>query len=356
MMIEEGPLGTLGNKCRPDPNNACDPGLVCSSEAQYCLPSQSNVPSVVTQAVPPPDSANVPSATPIVLFFNGAFAATKFTVTIHQTNGTTDVTNSVTVTRLVTANATDIFVLGPKSPFPLGSTVVVGITPSSAGEDGGAPMQPGSLSFAIAHASPASADTELGFEGASVPVVTKPRFFQLPGGWSAFGDVAVSGPPQTAAGMPDSTLIPSEGSKLAVITTGEFVGGAAIGGTSSMLVSGPINGATKTVTFDYNFQSFEFDEYCEQQYDDTFLAVLAGPNGTVAKIVDSVALVCKTTHTAGKFPYSGGDDDTYLETGKKSFSLDASAVGSPFVAAFVVTDVKDAGYTTVVGVDNVKRQ
>jgi hypothetical protein len=134
--------------------------------------------------------------------------------------------------------------------------------------------------------------------------------------------------------------------------------GEAIGGTTSVAVSGAIDlGNAANVHFDFNFQSSEFDDYCNNVYDDTFLAVLSGPNGAVAKIVNSVNLVCAGgKQVAATFPTQpDGGDAVYKETGKLSDSLPAT-VGSPAHLTFVVTDVGDSILSTVVGVDNITLQ
>lgn len=332
-VIPEGPPGAVGNACKTD--GTCDPNLVCSA-TKYCQPAATQLPSQIKQAVPPPDSGKVPSSSPIFLFADAKYANVKIQVQAYLETGNSDITTKTVFTKLTSGADKDIYVISSTEGFPLGSSIVVTLSGDIVGK----------LVFNIDHKSPAFADGQLGFEGATAATG---NFAPLPTGWTGFGDVAV----ELAA---SGSMKPTEGTKMAVMTTGAAVGGTAIGGTSSLLVSGPITmGPSPGLSFDYNFQSSEFDDYCNSSYDDTFLAVLVGPKGAVAKVVNSVNLVCKdATQVVATFPgMPDGGDAAYKETGVKQFSI-AGDVGSPAVVAFVVTDVGDAALSSVVGIDALK--
>ena len=331
LSVPEGPPGSVGSPCKA--GAVCDPDLQCN-QYSYCQPSPSNLPAEIVQAVPPPDSVHVPASSPVFLFTTGTFANVNFKVETHTQSGKTDVTSSVVVTKLASSTSKDIFVLTPKQPLALGASVVLTMSGDITGN----------LTFNIDNATAPAADGHLGIEATGDGTCA---YDPLPTGWKGFGDTARLG----ATG----SMVPSEGSKMLALSSGAALCGEAIGGTTSVAVSGAIGmGSAANVKFDYNFQSSEFDDYCNSEYDDTFLAVLSGPDGAVAQIVNSVNKICAGgAQVIGTFPGQpdGGDAD-YKETGKLSFSLPAG-VGTPAHLTFVVTDVGDSILSTVVGIDNI---
>jgi len=325
--------GALGNPCKED--QSCNPGLSCTPSLR-CQAELSTLPASIKQAVPPPDSFDVPSTSPILLFTTGSFPNVSFSVENYTASGMTDVTAQVTVSTLKTSKDKDVFVLSPKQPFAKRSSVVLRISGDITG----------SLAFNIGNTSPGSVDASLGFE----PVVERADcgFGDVPGGWLGFGDAATI--PETGS------MKPSEGTRMLALSTGEVLCGAAIDGTTSLVVSGPLEtGAVSTLSFDYDFQSSEFDDYCDSEYDDSFLAVLSGPNGASAKVVNSVNLVCAAgTQIDAEFPTQpDGGDAVYRSTGQQTGTLEGN-VGSPATLTFVLTDVGDSILSTVVGVDKVR--
>ncbi|GMV16173.1 MAG: hypothetical protein HS104_33355 [Polyangiaceae bacterium] len=331
LSVPEGPPGSVGNHCNP--GAVCDPQLSCN-QYDYCQPSLSNLPSEVKQAVPPPDSVKVPANSPILLFTTGTFANVGFKLESHTEDGKTDLSSALTVTKLSSSKAKDIFVLTLKQAMPMGASMVLTLDGDIAGN----------LTFNVDHQVAPGADDHLGIEAIGDEGCP---YEPLPDGWRGFGDAARIG----ATG----SLVPSQGSKMLALSSGEALCGEAFGGTTSVVVSGPITiGDAPGVSFDYNFQSSEFDDYCDSEYDDTFLAVLSGPGGAVAQIVNSVNKVCAGgQQQPGTFPGQpdGGDAD-YKETGKLPFTL-TGTVGSPAHLTFVVTDVGDAILSTVVGIDDI---
>jgi hypothetical protein len=336
--VEEGPPGSVGNPCTDE--GACDSDLVCALSL-YCQPVSSALPSQIVQAVPLPDSANIPSQAPIVLFADATYANVVFTVMAYTLEGAEDITAEVSVVKLTSASGKDVYVLAAKGGLPLGASVVVTISGD----------MEGSVVFNVDHASPPYAEGALDFEGASPPIAdctTDLMVSQLPLGWTAFGDVGVV--PETG------TLLPTSGSQLMAMSTGSVLCGSALGQTSSMLVSGPIRelGESPTLALTYNFQSSEFDDYCNSEYDDTLIGVLSGPKGAVATVIDSVNLICqRAMHAVGAFPgLPDGGDVIYKETANLPFELTGD-VGSPAVLAFVLTDVGDATLSSLVGIDDI---
>ncbi len=336
--VEEGPPGSVGNPCTEE--GACDSDLVCA-ESFYCQPTESDLPPEIVQAVPLPNSADIPSQAPIVLFADGTYDNVQFAVMAYTINGSQDITAQVSVVKLTSAAGNNVFVLAAKGGLPLGASVVVTISGDIEG----------TVVFNVDHASPPFADGALDFEGATPPAecASEVEGSELPLGWTGFGDVAVL--PETG------TLVPSSGSRQLAMSTGDLLCGSALGATSSMLVSGPIRnlGASPALELDYNFQSSEFDDYCNDDFDDTLIGVLSGPKGAVATVIDSVNLVCdRAKHSAGTFPGTpDGGDEVYKETGNLTFELEGQ-VGSPAVLAFVLTDVGDTALSSLVSIDNIR--
>jgi hypothetical protein len=329
----------VGNPCTAE--GACDNDLVCALSL-HCQPVSSVLPEQIVQAVPLPDSANIPSQAPIVLFADGTYANVAFTVTAYTADGAEDITAQVSVVKLTSASGKDVYVLAAKGGLPLGASVVVTISGD----------MEGTVVFNVDHASPPFAEGALDFEGAAEPIAecaNDVEVSQLPLGWTAFGDVGAI--PETG------TVVPTSGTQLMAMSSGAVLCGRALGDTSSMLVSGPIRelGESPVLELDYNFQSSEFDDYCNSEYDDTLIGVLPGPKGAVATVIDSVNLICeRALHAAGTFPeLPDGGDDVYKETANLAFELKGD-VGSPAVLAFVLTDVGDASLTSLVGIDNIR--
>jgi hypothetical protein len=339
--VEEGAPGTVGAVCTS--SSTCQKGLVCSPSSLHCQPFLSQLPPEIVQVVPLPDTANIPSQSPIVLFADGTYDGVEFTVASHTVSGIEDITARMSVVTLTSASGKDVYVLAAKRGLPLGASIVVTI---------GGDLE-GTVVFSVDHAAPPFAEDALDFEGATMPIAVCPPkvpVSHLPLGWSAFGDVGTVGK--------TGTLLPTSGSRMIALSTGTALCSNALGSTSSMLVSGPIRGLGESpaLQLDYNFQSSEFDEYCSSEYDDTLIGVLSGPGGVVATVIDSVNLICdRKNHKLGLFPEmpDNGEDDVYKETGDLSFEL-AGDVGSPAVLAFVLTDVGDATVSSLVGIDNIR--
>lgn len=337
--VEEGPPGSVGNRCTEE--GACDTDLICAMSL-YCQPVESSLPLQIVQAVPLPDTAQIPSSSPVVLFADASYPNVTFTVQAHTVSGVQDITGQVSVVTLTSATGKSVYVLAANGGLPLGASIVITLSGDVEGN----------IVFNVAHESPPYADGALGIEGAAAPDASctgTNDAAALPLGWTAFGDVGAI--PETG------TLVPSEGAQLLAMSTGAVLCGAALGDTSSMAVSGPIRGlgASPSLSIDYNFQSSEFDDYCNSEYDDTLIGVLSGPNGAVASVIDSVNLICAgNAHLTGTFPMlPDGGDEVYKETGKLSFTLGGD-VGSPAVLSFVVTDVGDSSLSSLVGIDNIQ--
>lgn len=338
--VEPGTPGTVGNPCTQA--GACENDLVCAPNF-YCQPAETSFPESIVQAVPAPDSFDIPSSSPIVLFADDLYENVTFSVMAHSTEGVVDITDQISVVKLVSQSGKHVYVLAAKQGLPLGASVVVTI--------GGDIV--GTLVFNVALQSPPYADGELDFEAEANPDVdcgaTNAAFASLSKGWTAFGDVGAIGE--------TGTLAPTDGTRLLAMSTGNALCGSALDQKSSIAVSGPIRGwsDSPSVVLDYDFQSSEFKDYCDSDYDDTLIGVLSGPQGAVAAVIDSVNIICaRNENIAAVFPgQPDGGDEVYEETGVRSFTL-AGTVGSPATLSFLVTDVGDEDLTTLVGIDRIR--
>ena len=336
--VEEGVPGTVGNPCTAQ--GACENDLVCAA-SKYCQPGISSLPEAIVQAVPTPDSAQIPASAPIVLFADNTYTGVMFKIEAFGVSGSVDITADFSVVTLLSASGKDVYVLAAKSGLPLGQSVVVTLS---------GPIE-GSVVFNVDRTSPPYGEAALDFETPANPAnscVNDIDATSLPIGWTGFGDVGAI--PATGS------LLPTSGSRMLAMSTGSALCGTALEETSSMVVSGPIRGLGESpqLGFEYNLQSSEFDDYCDTEFDDTLIAVLSGPKGAVATVIDSVNLVCaRNTHAVGTFPGMPDDGDAiYKETGNSPFSLKGD-VGSPAVLAFVLTDVGDDAYSSLISLDNI---
>ena len=135
-------------------------------------------------------------------------------------------------------------------------------------------------------------------------------------------------------------------------TTGLVSATPALGDATSMLVVHALDVTGKTgISFTYDFVSDEFPEFVNAGFNDVFLLVMTGPNGTSATVVDSVDLV-NTAAVDGTFPGMPVDSYVAQHSMQKTFST-TLGVGSPVTLYLVVSDVGDTIYPTVVMIDNI---
>jgi len=147
-----------------------------------------------------------------------------------------------------------------------------------------------------------------------------------------------------------------DGKTIALFSTGRVLGKSALAGTTSLISSNPIRLPSNNLQleFDYNFVSSEFDQYVGTRYDDAFLMVLSGPRGMTAHMVTSVNQVGKENSVAMSFP--GMPEANELppqHTDWRKFAIDAD-VGRPACLTFVVTDVGDSRFTSVVALGTLR--
>jgi hypothetical protein len=281
----------------------------------------------IAQTVPPTGSTGIPTTMPVIIFADDVYDNVEMTATATVGDVVTDLTDSLVVSSFESGAFNDIYVVSSLKGWPVTAEVEVTLTGDIERE----------VTFTV-DSEPLANPDDLAFETVQNA---------LPVGWAGLGDVGVL--PETGS------LKPSEGDQLLALSTGDVVAGEAMAGTSSFAVTGliPLLDAT-TLTFDYNFQSAEFDDFCGSSFDDTAVLVAIGETSANAELIDSVNIVCdETRQSEASFPgQPDAGDDVYKETGTRPHTFDVSDLGPAISLTVVVTDVGDTQFTSVLGLDN----
>ena len=160
-----------------------------------------------------------------------------------------------------------------------------------------------------------------------------------------------------------------EGSSMAVISTGDQVvsssnalGDSNGNSTTSILTTGSIvvPSGTTIYSFYFNFVSAEFDEWINNEYDDTFLVTITGSSSSTSQVVTSVNMfneaqfsdVDPLTLPAG---YVVSDSQLFhsFESGWMKKEIDISSMGGQITVSFMISDVGDGLYTTILFLDDI---
>jgi hypothetical protein len=318
-------------------------------------PDDKTLPSVV-QVIPPDGTTEVDPGTIIVLFFDDVLISSTVT------------TSSVQVTRFETGDpipgqlflgqsqaGNTIVTFVPTGTLPVEELIDVDL-PSAGGvqDDGGNELASAfSMSFQTAGSSAAAFDSDnWGFEDGTT-------------GFSISGDGARL--------IEQEDIIPPQGSWMAAISSGEDYWGEgvvstteALDYTTSVLTTGDITvpGETTTLKFDYDFVSAEFNEWVGSEFDDTFVVAIRGSSGVYSEVVTSVNVVGVVGTVPVTLPTSFSDADYTLapgdgedgagRTGWTTKSINISSLGNPISIAFIVSDVGDWDWTTIVFIDNIR--
>jgi hypothetical protein len=164
------------------------------------------------------------------------------------------------------------------------------------------------------------------------------------GAWAANGDGRVV--PQLGG-----FFYPTEGNFAGIISTG--LGFTTSSGSISQNVCLPTD--SKTLTFDWNFTSEEFQEWCASIYQDFFSVQVVTSSGTVTLFNRIVDNLCGGTFPV-PFSFDQGDTHSY---GWQSATIDISAIataaaGAPVRLIFSAGDVGDSIYDTAILIDKVQ--
>lgn len=296
----------------------------------------------IVQTVPPAGSFSVPVCMPSIFFLNQRYGGRiEFSLKATYADGrVVDLTEESRLIALESHKKNPIVILVPGRPYPKNATIRGKIRNQN-------PLANkyfvSTIQFSTGEGEAPGSIEDLDLEGGTRGFV----------GQGDFGFVTKRG-----------DVRPRHGKMMAGLSTGSVFGGKALKGTTSMLSIGPIETASRLsigpfnwrrdylrVEFDYNFISSEFDEFVGTQYDDAFLVVLYGPSGAEARLVTSINQIGAEASTPVVFP--GLPESQELppqESGWQPYSVSA-AVGSPACVTFVLTDVGDANYSSVVTMD-----
>lgn len=150
------------------------------------------------------------------------------------------------------------------------------------------------------------------------------------------------------------SIAPQEGSKFAAISSGDGLvsSGYAIGEATSTMILGPINSKIGTLSFQYDFISAEFNEYVDSEYDDVAMITVSGPKGAYSEFLTSVNRVGTNNQTFTGLGMPDDGDEYAGHTGWLSRQITLDDVGTPAYITFIVTDVSDHIFSSVLAIDN----
>jgi len=197
--------------------------------------------------------------------------------------------------------------------------------------------------------SPPATFTLLGSQQTSIAtsVIVNPGFEYSSGFVASVAGFTVKGDGRVVGGL--GTWLPTEGDKMALVSTG--LGLTKSSGSFAQAICLPAlpPGATKlTLSWDWNFFSEEFIEYCGSEYQDSFEVTF----GLTSLQSDQVDDLCPIV-VPDEVDFDRGDVWT---TGWKSQSVDvtqfAGTTGN--VLKFAAKDVGDSVYDSAILVDNVR--
>lgn len=290
----------------------------------------------IAQAVPSVSNQIYPSNIPILFFFNDKVLLSSITSdSFIVTENNEKVGGTIAINEA--SNGFAIFTFTPKKAFAANSNIKVTLT-TAMKDDAGLGLQSDYvLEYQTAAATTTNFNGNLGFESGN-------------SGVSFIGDGNIL----TGA----QGCVNPFGSNFGSITSGNHLISAnnAIGGASSMMFVGPISATNLTsLSFKYNFLSAEFQEYVDTQFDDSFMAIVVGANGAHSEFITSV----NTVGTAGNTQCNGfpglpdSGDDYAGSTGWLTRTLNFPNLGDEVYVIFIVTDVADQIYSSVVCVDDI---
>ena len=305
-------------------------------------------PFSIVQTIPPDSSVGIDPNTSISIFFDDEInPSTISDLSIKVKVASTGESIFGTYSGEFDTDGNTILKFVPFNSLPENTTIKVTLEVDGGMEDDGGNTLSAIFEFSFttqAQAGPLSSGN-FGFEGGT-------------DGYVFSGDGAIIG----TAG----DISPYGGSNMAAISTGDKVVssnnalGTLFGATTtSILTTGTITvpGGTTTLSFYYNFVSAEFDEFIGSSFDDTFLIAINGSSSSTAQVVTSVNMFNSGQTTAVSLPagYTTADgtlsDASQIGWVKKT--IDISALGGQITVSFVISDVGDGIYTTILFLDDI---
>lgn len=297
----------------------------------------------IAQAIPSVSDVAYPANIPIVFFFDDKILLSSITEeSFIVTENDVQVTGTISINE--GSNGFAIFNFTPKIQFAANANIKIRLT-SGIKDDAGVGLEAEKIyeytTTAVANrtSSPSAFDGNYGFENGTAGV-------------NFIGDGNI------LSGT-IGCINPFAGSKFACITSGNSLVSTSnsIGDASSIMIVGPITGPADitSLSFKYNFLSAEFQEYVNSEFDDTFIAIVFGANGAHSEFITSVNTIGTAgNQQCGNFPGMPDDGDEYSgSTGWINKVLNFGAVGNEVYVAFIITDVQDEIYSSVLAVDGI---
>lgn len=289
----------------------------------------------IAQAIPSVSGETYPASMPILFFFDDkillpSITAENFIVTENEkvVKGTISINEQ--------ANGYAVLSFIPKKKFAANSAIKIVLTTDLQDDAGLGSNEDFVIEYTTSSVSSSGFSNNLGFENGSNGVMF-------------LGD----GNLMDGTG---SCVAPFGGNSFASITSGSQLISTetAIGGATSMMILGPINSSVSSVSFNYNFLSAEFQEYVGSQFDDSFMAIVAGQNGAYAEFITSVNTIGTANTACSSFPGMPDNGDNYFgTTGWVNKQMSFTNMGNDTYIIFLVTDVSDTIYSSIVCIDDV---
>lgn len=288
----------------------------------------------VVQAVPSVQDSDYPKSMPIILFFDDKIYLNSLENGFEVKQNGEKMGGTVSINE--GANGYAILTFSPEETFTSGSNIEMIL--DGVQDDGGNEIEDGIYTL--------SYETNNQNNGT----------FDGNGDFTTSDGVVFLGDGNIMNGS-QGCVSPVSGSNFAAITSGDMLisNGSAIGGASSMMILGTIDDNISSLSFSYNFLSTEFNEYVDSQFDDSVIVTVVGPNGAHSEFLTSVNTVGTSGNTqCVGFPGIPDTGDSYAgATGWINTTINTGNVGSPAYAIFLVTDVADTIYSSVLAIDNV---
>jgi hypothetical protein len=307
----------------------------------YTPDSSDDTPPTIIRSIPPGGAVNLAPTLAIVLFFDDEINPNTIngeTVQVYKKNFLPENKISGEYGAILSKVGNTILFFVPDQPLPENETIYIKLPAAGVQDDGDEYI--GSEKFIQFSTGEAidTIETNLGFEEGD-------------SGYRFIGDGAVI--------STEGELSPSEGAKMAAISSGNYIlsPDQSIANTTSVLATGTIavpTGASKLI-FDYDFLSEEFDEYVDEDFDDTFIVSITGSTSLYATLVTSVNIIGQDDSRS--IPVSNTGSLSVVDadhTGWIAKEIDISGMGSEINLFFTVSDVGDAAVDSIVFIDNIR--
>ena len=278
-----------------------------------------------------------PANLPIMFFFDDKILLPSIKDNFVVTVDGVDVKGTITINASSTGNA--IITFTPWEEFQINVSITITVKKGMMDKNGNEMLQDVVLSYITNNPEVSSFDGNTNFENGNDGVYL-------------IGDGSIM---EGSVG----DMVPQEGSHYAAISSGGYLvsaDGYAIGGTSSMMILGPIEKNIKNLSFHYDFISAEFNEWVGSEFDDCVVMTIYGPYGSYSTMLTSVNIIGQDNTQFNDYPNMPDEGDLYAgHIGWTAASInDIPYVGTPAYISFTVTDVGDAIYSSIFTIDNIK--